>query len=100
MTYRVVYTDLVMADIAAKVSHLREQHVSEQTIEQWFTGLFDRMNVLYEEPRMYGLDHAATKRNGFEVHKLTYKDHVVQYRVFDDQHIVLVLAFMHGARRK
>ena len=100
MTYRVVYTDSVLGDIDAKVDHLREQHVSEQTIERWFAGLFDRMDVLYLEPRMYGLDHRATKRNGFEVHKLTYKDHAVQYRIMDELNTVLVLAFMHGAKRK
>jgi len=100
MSYRVVYTDPVIADIKAKVDHLREQHVSEQTIEHWFTGLFDRIRDLYDMPRMYGLDHAATRRNGFEVHKLTYKQHTVQYRVFDDPDIVLVLAFMHGSKRK
>lgn len=100
MIYRVVYTDSVMADISAKIVYLQDQQVSERIIEQWLAGLYDRMNVLYKEPRMYGLDHAATKRNRFEVHKLTYKDHVVQYRVLDDQQTVLVLAFMHGAKRK
>ena len=100
MTYRVVYTDRVMADIAAKVDHLREQFVGEKTIEDWFAALFDRIDGLYDMPRLYGLDHPATERLGYKIHKLTYHKYIVHYRVNDETRTVYVLSFFHGSTRK
>lgn len=100
MTYRVIYTERVMADIAAQVDHLREEFVGEDTIERWFTGLFDRIDDLYDMPRLYGLDHAATERNGYNIHKMTHKGYIVRYRIHEASKLVEVLSFFHGSRRR
>jgi len=100
MSYRVVYTERVIADIGKKVDHLRGQHVSEQTIEHWFEGLFDRIESLYEMPRLYGLDHPASNKHGYDIHKLTYKSYVVRYRIDYKSRTVYILSFFHGSRRR
>ena len=100
MSYRVVYTEHVIANIDQKVDHLRSQHVSEQAIEGWFEGLFDRIQSLYEMPRLYGLDHAASEKHGYDIHKLTYKSYIVRYRIEHASRTVYVLSFFHGSRRR
>ncbi len=100
MNYRVIFTERVIADISEKVDYLRAQHVSEQTIGRWFEGLLDRIETLYDMPRIYGLDHAASKQHGYSIHKLTYKKHIVRYRVDDDARRVYILSFIHGAARR
>lgn len=78
MSYQVIYAPSVLANIREHVRYLLEdQKVSPATVERWYRPLFDRVEGLYDMPRLYGLDHGATKRLGFEVHKLTYKKYVI-----------------------
>lgn len=101
MDYRVLYSPHVLAKIREHVRYLiEEQKVSPATVQRWYVPLFDRIEGLYEMPRLYSVDEAATKRHGCEVHKLTYKKYVVLYTVDDDKRLVELIAFMHGALRR
>jgi len=99
MIYRVLYTADVMGDLAEKVDYLREQGAGEQTISKWFEGLYDRIDSLSEMPRAYGVDPLASEQHGYLIRKLTYKKHIVRYRVDASERVVHVLALIHGARQ-
>lgn len=99
MNYRVRYTRAVLDDLALKADYLREQHVSDQKIGQWFEALYDRLESLSEMPRAYGVDLLASEQHGYLIRKLTYKKHVIRYRVDENERVVYVLSFMHGARK-
>lgn len=98
MTYRVVYTDGIKADIAEKVTELRDESVSEPTIEKWFSGLFDRIDALYEAPKRHPVAGDLSSDAGFEVRKLTYGQYLVYHRVDDDSRLVAALTLRHGRR--
>ncbi|HOB73523.1 MAG TPA: type II toxin-antitoxin system RelE/ParE family toxin [Phycisphaerae bacterium] len=100
MTYRVLYTDNVRADIAAHVRYLQDQQVSSEIIENWFVGLFDLVDSLYLWPLRYPVAEPESRAMGFEVRKAIYGQHLLFYRVDQTQHLVEVLAFRHGARRR
>lgn len=101
MDYRVLYSPHVLANIREHVRYLiKEQKVSPATIQRWYAPLFERIESLHKMPRLYAVDETATKRHGYEVHKLTYKKYVVYYTVNDDKQVVELIAFMHGAKRK
>lgn len=101
MSYKVVYSPSVLANIREHVRYLIEdQKVSALTVERWYRPLFERVEGLYDMPRLYGIDHGASKRLGFEVHKLTYKKYLIHYTIDDDCKVVELIAFMHGARRR
>lgn len=99
MNYRVIYTQGVVGDLAAKSDYLREQGVSEQTVSQWFEELYDRIDSLAEMPRAYGVDPQASEQHGYLIRKLTYKRYIIRYRVDEREHAVHVLSFIHGARQ-
>ena len=100
MTYRVLYTESVRADIAAHVRYLQDQQVSPEVIENWFAGLFDLIDSLYQWPLRYPVAEPESRAMGFEVRKIIYGRYLVFYRVDQAQHLVEVLAFRHGARRR
>ena len=56
MTYRVLYTANVRAEISAQVDYLRDKAVAEQTLDRWFTELFDTIDTLYEMPKRHSVD--------------------------------------------
>ena len=99
MNYRVVYTQGVASDLADKVDYLREQGAGEQTISEWFNGLYDRIEYLSEMPRAYGVDPYASEQHGYLIRKLTYKQHIIRYRVDEKERVVHVVSFIHGAGR-
>ena len=99
MTFRVLYTQTVRADIAAQVRYLQDQRVSPEIIEGWFARLFDLIDGLYQWPLRYPIAEPETREMGFEVRKIIYGQHLVFYRVSEEQRLVEVLAFRHGARR-
>jgi mRNA-degrading endonuclease RelE of RelBE toxin-antitoxin system len=100
MTYRVVYTDRVIADIRARIIQLREAHAGEHVIDAWFGDLFDAIDYLYAMPRLYPVDEPFSQRRGVEIRKLTFRKYVVRYRVDDEARMVYVLSFFHGAFRR
>ena len=100
MTYRVLYTDRVIADLAGRVDRLREDHVAEHVIEAWFSELFDTVDDLYEVPHRYPVDEPESRRRGFEIRKLTFRKYIIRYRVSDRTRTVYVLSFFHGAMRR
>lgn len=100
MNYLVRYTQAVLSDFALKADYLREQQISEQTIGQWFEGLYDRLESLSEMPRAYGVDPLASEKHGYLIRKLTYKKHVIRYRVDENERVVHVLSFIHSAREQ
>ncbi len=100
MSYRVFHTARVTAEIDAQIDYLRTQHVAERVIAAWFAALFDAIDDLYEMPKRHPVDRPESKRQGFEVRKLSFRKYVVRYRVNDDHRVVEVLSFMHGARRR
>jgi mRNA-degrading endonuclease RelE of RelBE toxin-antitoxin system len=99
MTYRVVYTAHVRAKIAVQVDYLRGQAVADETIEDWFTRLFDAIDNLYKWPKRCPIAKDQTEEEGFEVHKLIFADYLIFYRIDDHNHIVEVLDFAHGAQQ-
>jgi plasmid stabilization system protein ParE len=99
MTYHVLYTADMQADIAAQVEYLQSQGVSADTIEEWFSGLFRLVDSLYEHPRRFSVAEAETAALGLEIRRAGYGQHLIFYRVSEQQKLVEVLSFRHGATR-
>lgn len=100
MNYRVIYTPSFRQDIADQVDYFRQQHVADDVIESWFDRLFALVDDLAQWPRRYPVDEGMTKELGFEVRKLLHARHVITYYVDDSARQVVLLAMVHGARRR
>ena len=100
MTYRIIYAPSVLTDIREHIQYLREQHVSDVTIEHWYTRLFKLLDDLDQMPRRYAVDRVLTEALKKETRKLNYGDYLVSYQVDDDSYTVKIIAFMHGSGRK
>jgi len=100
MTYRVIYTNRVQQDIQQQIEYLRSEKTSPQTIELWFSRLFDAFDGLYEFPKRYPVDAALTERYGFEVRKIVFNHYLIHYRVITETRRVHLLSFQHGSRRR
>jgi mRNA-degrading endonuclease RelE of RelBE toxin-antitoxin system len=98
MTYSVLYTAHVTAQIEKRIDSLRSQHVSEPTIERWFGRLFDAIDDLYERPRRFPVDLAESQRRGYPVRKLIFGDYIIRYRIDESNRAVYVMSFIHGSR--
>lgn len=98
MTYRVFYTATVQEALVDQVEYLRNQAVLDQTIEEWFTGLYDAIDSLYRWPLRHPISEYESALKGFEIRQLVYGDYLVHYRVDQDRHVVEVLSFRHGRK--
>jgi plasmid stabilization system protein ParE len=87
-------------DVAAHVDYLREQQAADDIIERWYDGLFLRFELLEEWPRSYPVDRRKTAELGREIRKLVFGRYVITYHVEDANKRVVLLAMVHGARRK
>jgi len=100
MKYRVFYTARVTADVTRRIDDLRKAHAAEHVIEAWFGGLFDAIDKLYDMPNRYPVDQPESERLGYKIRKLTYRKYIIRYRVDKKSHLVFVMSFIHGARRR
>jgi len=70
MTYRVVYTDSFLHDVADQVGHMRSQNMSDRTIRRWYDRLLKDTDTLEVWPRVYPVDDAYTVKVGWPTHKI------------------------------
>lgn len=98
MTYRIVYTARVNAEIAAQLAFMRDTEVSEGVIEGWFAALFDRIDSLREWPRRHPVAEDASLAEGEEIRRLVFGSYIVLYQIDEPSRIIHVLAFYHGYR--
>ena len=50
------------------------RRVAEQTLDLWFTELFDTIDMLYEMPKRHPVDKPYSRQAGFEVRRLALTD--------------------------
>jgi plasmid stabilization system protein ParE len=100
MNYRLLYTASFRSDIAAQVDYLREQQVADYIIERWYDRLFARLELLAGWPKSYPLDQRTSEELGREIRKFLYARYVITYYIDEGKKHVLLLAMVHGARRK
>jgi len=100
MTYRVIYTDGFLADIADHIAYLRGEHVGQDTLETWYERLFERLDTLDQMPLIHPVSESFSAEHGYEVRKMNYGEYLVFYRVHEAKRTVELMAFTHGARRR
>jgi plasmid stabilization system protein ParE len=100
MNFRVLYTDTFCSNIADHVDYLRSNHVADDIIERWYDRLFSRIDGLSVFPKSGPVDEVITNDLRREVRKLVYGRYVITYHVDESNQRVLVLAMVHGSRRK
>lgn len=98
MKYLVQYADSLRADINEIVRHFRLERVSDERIEEWFDGLFDLIDSLEEWPNRFSVSEPESDARGFAVRKVNYGTYLAFYHVDDDNKVVTILTFQHGAR--
>lgn len=99
MKYRVEVSPEVRDQVDAQVAYYESERVSELTIVEWLSGLYDRFVNLQEHPKRFPVAVARTAARGYEIRRLNHGEFVVFYRVLDDQRLVQILDFRHGRRR-
>ena len=98
MSYRVAFSPEFGDNVRSQIEYLREQHVSEERINQWFGELFERLETLSQSPKRHPLDPIQSESTGQPSHKLVYDKYLVFYRVDDTAKTVNIDQFTHGAR--
>lgn len=99
MSYRLKINEPIRSQIDDQVGYYLREGAGEEAVLAWLGGLYDKLELLKDHPRLYPVASWPTKSKGYEVHRLVYSEHVVFYRVHDDTRIVEVLSFRHGRRR-
>ena len=99
MKYRVIYTRSFLEDVGAHVDYLLSRRVSGQTIENWYTRLFDRLDGLDTLPKRMPVDARQSQIAQRETRKFNFGDYLVFYHVDEPARTVHVTALMHGTRR-
>lgn len=100
MTYRIIYAPSFLADVRNQIAYMVDEAVPLVTIEQWFNGLYQRLDNLDDMPKRYPVDPVQTSMAGRETRKMTFGDYLVFYQIDDVSKRVDLVAFVHGARRK
>ena len=77
MTYRIVYTPGLYAQVAAQVAYMRDKEVSEVVIEAWFADLFDHIDSLQEWPRRHPVAEPASQVEDEEIRQLVFGRYIV-----------------------
>lgn len=96
--YRVVYTDAVHEAMGDVLTYLRDQHVHDDTIDNWFTHLFYLIDSLGEFPRRYPIAESESLFDGIEIRRAVYGEYLIFYHVDDVRQTVEVRGFRHGKR--
>ncbi|MEM9347831.1 MAG: type II toxin-antitoxin system RelE/ParE family toxin [Planctomycetota bacterium] len=99
MKYQIVFTSEFEADIEAKIIWLQDQHVSQNTIDDWFGRLYERLWGVAEMPRLYPVDEQYTADVGRVSRKLIFREHLAVYQVDEEQRRIEFVAFHHAAAR-
>lgn len=96
--YRVLYSSLARQQIADQVAYLREEGTSDQRIEAWFEGLFDRVDDLSQYPLRHAAAESYSQAVGRPIRRMVYGQYLLFYHVDEGRMLVEVVAFHHGAR--
>jgi len=100
MIYRVVYTREFLQDIDRHVDYLLGAGAGIDTVADWYTKVFARLDSLDELPHRYAVDERQTELNGSKTRKLNYQDYLAFYVVDEQRRCVFLLKFQHGAKRR
>lgn len=100
MTYRVIYSNAFRERIKAHVDYLVSEKVSDQTISNWYERLLLLLDSLDDIPKRHPIDERATEETGLLTRKLNFGDYLIFYTVDDENRVVQVVDFIHGASRK
>ena len=100
MIYRVVYTERFHQRVDDHVNYLLAEHVSTETIVQWYDQLYLLLDGLDEIPKRFPVDEHVSNETGILTRKINYSNDLVFYTVDDEDRIVQIVEFIHGARRK
>ncbi len=99
MKYRVIYTETAVTAIDDQATYLEEEGCPPGRMARWLSELLDTIAGLEEFPKRNTMAEFESSRLGFEVRRLVFGDHLVFYRVNEDDKVVEVLSFRHAARR-
>ena len=92
MDYRLFYTQKALKDLAEILGHIAEEDAGAAS--RFGSSLLDHVELLARFPRMGGV---IRKRPS--VRKLVHSPLLVYYQVHEDQRLIEVLHFRHGARK-
>jgi plasmid stabilization system protein ParE len=90
--YRLFYTQKALKDLAEILGHIAEEDAGAAS--RFGSSLLDHVELLARFPRMGGV---IRKRPS--VRKLVHSPLLVYYQVHEDQRLIEVLHFRHGARK-
>lgn len=92
MDYVLLYTQRALNDLAEIVGHIAEDDA--EAAPRFSSSLLDHVDLLARFPRM---GSSILKRS--RVRKLLHSPILVYYQVHEDQRLIEVLHFRHGARK-
>ena len=100
MSYRLIFAPSFEGHIQDKIDWLRDQNVSEPTIEAWLVKLYRQIQGIEVWPRLYPIDEAYSAEVGLESRKINFQKYLVFYQVDDEQREVRVVGFIDGGTRE
>lgn len=79
---------------------MRDQQISDATIEAWLGKLYRKLQGIEAWPRLYPVDEAYSNQVGRVCRKINFQTYLVFYQVDDDRREVSVVGFVDGRQRK
>ena len=99
MRYTVCVEDAPFAAIGHAACYIAIEQKSPENARRWLDELWERIDDLETLPRRHPIDAFQTAVLGRPTHKLVFGPYVVFFQVDDEQELVNVLGFRHGATR-
>ncbi len=95
MVFKVLVTDLAIEDLAALVRFISQDN--PETARRFGFELLAKLKLLQDHPR---LGRVVPERGQSDLRELIHNPYRIVYRVREQQKLVEVLRFWHGARGK
>lgn len=98
MSYRVIYTKQFRDALDLQLDYFMAHGALPSRISAWLSDLFDLVDSLDEFPHRYPVAELESVICGIQLRKVVFGDYLAFYHVDDDNRIVQLLGFRHGAR--
>ncbi len=96
MTYRVIITQAALDDVEQFLDYLIDDQQAPLTAERWWNKALGRVLTLKEHPHRCPYAPENSLRD-YTIRAMRVDSHLFLYRVCDEEAVVEVFGFRHGA---
>ena len=99
MSYRVVYLQSVLDNLAETRAYLEREGAPAATTEPWFDRLFEKIANLALFPKQYKIAAKVSSLAARETRVMPFGDYLIFYQIDEEDRCLRIVAFTHAARR-